>query len=175
MKITMTTGLNRTAGLWLTCVLLAACGSGSGPENSPAVATPTPSSATQRSVTPPPSNRAKAVVSSPGAGPVALEFELASRPELGKPLEMKLSLQASQDVSELNLEFKSESSLEFLAGTQASFATLRAGESLTHSVTVRSTHPGIFVTDVQLTATVQGHPGTMTFAIPVVFSQPATP
>jgi hypothetical protein len=156
------------------CLILAACGSGSDQEASKPTSSQPSKSAAANSSSNTQSSRIKAVQTSTGSAPLEMQFELGARPELGKPLDISLYLLGLSDATELQLAFESGTKLELVKGAQASFPALKAGESLTHLLSVRSSSNGIFVVDVKVTATVDGHPQTLTFAIPVAFV-PADP
>jgi hypothetical protein len=178
MKIEVVPGgtehLSRLLASTLCCLMLAACGSGSDQEASKPAATQAAKSATTQSSTSAQSSRIKAVQTSPGSAPLEMQFELSARPELGKPLDINLYVLGLRDATEVQLSFQPGTKLELLKGAQASFPALKAGEAQAHSISVRSSNNGIFVVDVNVTATVDGHPQTLTFAIPVAFV-PADP
>jgi hypothetical protein len=151
----------------LTGCALTACSGGSESETKPA---PAPLQTTKPTNNQPPkSNRVKAVQTSHNQPLVELQFELATRPELGKPLEIKLYLLGLSDASELQLSLTSKGKLALLSGAQVNFPALRIGETLTHSITVNSSSNDIYVIDAQLIATTEGHPRTLNFAIPIAF------
>lgn len=148
-------------------VLLAGC-SGSDPQPQATQPSSKPKAAASQASSA--TTRVKAVATGPGAAPVELQFELAARPQLNEPVEVNLYLQGINDATMLELTVKPEGKLAVTTGAQASFASIKVGELLTHSFSLRSASTGIQVADVQLLATLDGQPKTFNFAIPIAIS-----
>ncbi|MGE0113697.1 MAG: hypothetical protein AB7T07_02255 [Steroidobacteraceae bacterium] len=109
----------------------------------------------------------KAVSTGSGEPPVEVRFELAARPESGQPIAIKLSLSGLVDATQLQMSITTDPKMQILNGAKATFANLKAGESVTHLLNLQGVEPGVFVADIQLTATIEGVARTMNYAIPV--------
>lgn len=160
--------------------LLTACGSGSEPAGNSTAGTPAAPAVkpagTAADAKNPLASMVKAVATDTKEQPFELRFEVATRPAMGEPFDVKLNLLSLADATGLELKLEGHPNMEIITGAQASFASLKTGASATHTVRLRSSGAGIVVADVQLTATVGGTPRTVNYAIPVAIAaaQPAT-
>ncbi len=152
-------------------LLLSACGS------SDQVVAPPPEAAVKASA----SASAPADSSNPLAGmvkavpaagnqPVELRFDLPKQPVLGEPFDINLNVLGLADASGLELTVTAQPKVEVIAGGQGSLGALKTGESVQHTLQLRTSVAGISVIDVQLVAMVEGHPATAAFAIPVALA-----
>lgn len=153
-------------------LLLSACGSSEQaqapqPEVAAQPSKPTNTTAETSSVL---ANMVKAVPVAAGAHPVELRFDLPQKPSLDEPFDMTLNVLGLADASSVELQVKTGSSLEVVAGGTASMGALKTGESARHTLRLRGAAAGISVVDVQLVATVDGSPDATAFAIPVAFA-----
>jgi hypothetical protein len=154
--------------LTLCCCALSACDRNPEPAQTPAT-TPRQvvKSSANSSAADPLAGMVKAVTSDTRQHVIELRFELAGRPEVGAAVDVKLNLQAVDDAAEVKLMLATDPKISIIAGGEAAFATIKAGESVSHIVTLRGTEAGIFVLDAKLTTTANGGPRTLNYAIPV--------
>jgi hypothetical protein len=155
--------------LTLCCCVLSGCDRNAEPQT-PVV---TPKQVTKSSVSTaaadPLAGMVKAVSADTHQQPIELRFELAGRPETGQAIDIKLNLLAIEDATEVKLAIAADPKLSIIAGGDATFTAIKAGESVSHTVTLRGSNTGIFVLDAKLTVTANGSPRTMNYAIPMAF------
>lgn len=90
-------------------------------------------------------NMVKAVSIGAGTVEVDLKFELAERPEVGKPVDIVLALIPNVRLERLYARFQPEDGLDLVTGGETEQITRPvAGESITHTVTVIPKRDGIF-------------------------------
>jgi hypothetical protein len=118
-------------------------------------------------VTDPLAGMVKAVAADGRQQVIELRFEFATRPQVGEAVDVKLNLLGVDDASDVKLVVTVDPKLAIVGGGEAGFASIKAGESVKHTLIVRGTDSGIFVIDAKLTATANGGPRTMNYAIPV--------
>lgn len=106
---------------------------------------------------------------------IKLRFEFATRPQEGEAVDVKLNLMGVDDATDVKLVASADPKLAIVSGGEAGFATIKAGESVSHTLIVRGTETGIFVIDAKLTAIANGGPRTMNYSIPVAILPIAPP
>ena len=150
------------------CCILVACDRNAEPAPNPA-STPakTAKSSAQKSAHDPLASMVMAVAADSRHQPFELRFELMSRPEIGQTVDVKLNLLGVDDATDVKLSISTAPTLVVVAGAEASYTSLKAGESVSHTVTLRGTKTGIFVVDIKATATANGGPRTANYAVPV--------
>ena len=154
--------------LTLCCILLGGCDRSPDPEIPAAVApTHKAKSAASSTSSDPMAGMVKAVTSDTRHQAMDLRFELASRPQLGEAVEVKLMLQAVDDAADVKLTISSDPKLVVVAGGEAALGSIKAGEIVSHTVTLRPAGTGIFVLDANLSVTANGGPHTANYSIPV--------
>lgn len=158
------------------CSLLVAC-SGSSDQAAEPSASPAPSSkpASLAASKPAQRNEVKAVPAGSAGQSIDVRFELAARPEVSKPTDLKLKLLGLTNATDLRLTVKADPKLELLGGAQASFPSIKPGETHDHTLSLRSVATGIFVVDVQLVAMIDGASRTLNYAIPLAIVEPQPP
>ena len=110
----------------------------------------------------------------PGA-PVELKFDIASRPELGQPLEIEVAVvPRSADISQLRVVFQSNEAVEVRSGNEAVHNRPTEGTAITHMVTVVPKREGVFY--LGAVALVDGAEGSVarSFAIPINVGDPVS-
>ena len=109
----------------------------------------------------------------PGA-PVELKFDLASRPELGKPLQVTVVVvPLGEGITQLRVVFQSNEAVEVQAGSEMAVQNRPAvGVAVSHSVTVVPRRDGVFY--LGAVALVEGPGGSVarSFAIPIIVGDP---
>jgi FAD/FMN-containing dehydrogenase len=109
----------------------------------------------------------------PGA-PVELKFDLASKPELGKPLEVSVAVvPRGEGISQLRVVFQSNEAVEVQSGSEMAVQNRPAdGVALTHTVTVVPRRDGVYY--LGAVALVDGAGGSVarSFAIPIIVGDP---
>ena len=108
----------------------------------------------------------------PGAA-VDLKFDLKTKPELDKPLEVEIALvPRSADLNQLRVVFQSNEAVEVRSGSEAVQDNPSEGVALTHVVTVVPKREGVFY--LGAVALVEGPGGSVarSFAIPIIVGDP---
>jgi len=152
-------------GLALSCSVLSGCNRDSEPAQAPA-ASQTAKSASSVSADPL-AGMVKAVTSDTRHQFIELRFDLSAKPQVGEAVDIKLALRAADDLADVKLTLSADPKLAIIAGGDAAFAAIKAGEIVTHTVTLRPTGTGIIVMDANLALTANGGPRTLNYAIPV--------
>jgi hypothetical protein len=151
-------------------LMLAACGSrGGGSEAAAGQA-----GAEARHVTAQANNLVTAVSGGKPSAPIELQFDIATRPEAGKPVDVTLSVvPRGSDISELRLQFQSADGIELRAGAEMPVQEHpKDGVALSHTVTIVPQRDGVFA--LVAMAMVETADGSImrTFSIPIVVGAP---
>jgi hypothetical protein len=108
----------------------------------------------------------------PGA-PVDLKFDIASKPELGKPLQVTVAVvPRSAEISQLRLLFQSNEAFDVQSGSETVADAPADGVAVTHVVTVVPKREGVYY--LGAVALVEGAGGSVarSFAIPIIVGDP---
>ncbi len=103
----------------------------------------------------------------PGAA-VDIKYEFASRPEVGKAVELSIALIPSAGVDSMNATIGGMDGITLAGSLSASFSTVKAGEPYRHSVSVLANRNGVFYITVSVDTQIGGATLGRTFAIPFV-------
>ena len=160
--------IRRFSGLLtLCCLLVGGCDRTPDPEVPVAAPTHKAKSSASASSVDPMAGMVKAVTSDTRHQAIDLRFELTSRPQVGEAVEIKLALRAIDDAADVKLTISSDPKLVIVTGGEAALGSIKAGELVSHTVTLRPTGTGIFVLDANLAATSNGGPHTLSYSMPV--------
>jgi hypothetical protein len=162
--------LKSWSGSLILCLALGACDRGADPAQAPVAASRVSKSA-HNSSTDPLANMVKAVSSDTRHQAFDLRFELTGRPQVGEAVEVKLMLQAIDDATGVTLTISADPKLAIVAGGEATFASIKAGETVAHTMTLRPTGTGIIVINANLAANSNGGPHTVNYAIPIAVTE----
>lgn len=103
----------------------------------------------------------------PGAA-VDIKYDILSRPEAGKPVEVEVALIPGPGVDGMNVKFDGMDGITLAGTLEASFAEVTAGEPYRHKLSLLAQHDGVFyitvVVDTQMGNSTLGR----TFSIPFV-------
>lgn len=157
---------NGLFGLLTLCCALSACNRSNDQAQAPAAATVAAAAASSSS-NDPLSGMVKAVAADARHHTIDLRFQLASRPEVGAPVEIKLALRSIDDATDAKLTISVDPKLAIIAGNEAAFASLKGGEVVNHTMTLRPMDNGIIVVNATFTASANGSQHTDNYAIPV--------
>ncbi len=159
----------QSVAILFACVLLAACGSEEAPAPVPQSAAPKP----QAPKPPDPTAKmAKAYAGKPTA-PVDLKYDVPSKPEPGKTLEIDLAFIVTAVTDSMTVSISSGTEgLEILSGATGAFGALKHDEIVKHAVTVRADRADVLYFTVTATLTTVGIHSSRTFSIPLIFSDP---
>lgn len=105
--------------------------------------------------------------------PVNVKFELKARPELNKPLTVRLAFVAPGGLENLSASFAANQGLAVAATTPAEFTALEPGVPVFHEVSVTPKANGVqYMSAVVQVKVVDGQPSIQTYFIPVVVGPP---
>lgn len=116
---------------------------------------------------------ARAVTSGKSAAPVELKYEIRTKPEPGKPIEIDLALIAGAHSDSLTVAVTATPGLEIVTGSNGTFGPLNAGEIANHKVTAQVAQIDVVYLTVTATLAAAGTSQARTFAIPLIVGSPA--
>jgi hypothetical protein len=148
---------------------LTACGSGDAP--APAPQQPAPVAQAPKPADPT-AKMARAVVSGKSGAAVELKYDVLSKPEPGKPIEIDLALISGSVADSLTVNVTAAPGLEVLSNATGNFGTLKFGEVAHHKVTVRADRADVVYLTVTAIVNAVGVNSARTFAIPLIFTEP---
>jgi hypothetical protein len=147
---------------------LAACGSNPEPPAKPVAAAPAtakPVVASEKDAT---AKMARAVgAGKPGAA-VDLKYELAARPQAGKPVELTVALVPSPGVDSMDVTFGGMDGITLAGDLTANFPEVKPGESYTHTLSLLPARNGVFYVTATVNTQIGGASLGRTFSIPFV-------
>ena len=157
--------------LGLMTVMLAACGSKE--EAPPAPATDAPKQAAQPkpaapAVADPTDKMARAVGNGKPGAAVDIKYEFASKPEVGKPVQLEVALIPSAGVDSLEATFSGMEGITLAGPLTATLNSAKAGEPYKHSLSVLANQNGVFYITVSVNTQISGASLGRTFSIPFV-------
>lgn len=115
----------------------------------------------------------KAVTASKGNLPLDVRFQLLSRPEAGKPLDIKLAFVPAADLQAISAVVKPADGLQ-LSDVQTRFEAAKAGEIKEHTFTVTAPKSGIFLMNIEVTVTRETGDNTYVYSIPIPVPNPVS-
>jgi hypothetical protein len=118
---------------------------------------------------------ARAVASGKTGAAVELKYDVLSKPEPGKPIEIDLAFIPSTVADTLVVNVTATPGLEVVANETANFGLLKIGEVAHHKITVRAERADVVYLTVVVTLNAVGVNSVRTFAIPLIVSDPNAP
>ena len=103
----------------------------------------------------------------PGAA-VDIKYEFASKPEVGKPVQLEIALIPSAGVDSLEATFSGMEGITLAGPLTASISSAKAGEPFKHSLSVLANQSGVFYITVSVNTQISGATLGRTFSIPFV-------
>ena len=167
-KMNIKAGLIKVVLLLTAGALLAACG-GPSDEEKAAAAQQAKIKKVVKQVQPadPLAGMSSAVTGSKGTLPVDLRFELLDRPELNKPVNVRLAFVPTIDLFALNAVVKPAAGLQLPDDAPVKFDALKNGEIKEYKFVATPASTGIQLVTVELTVTRDTGDTTFTFSIPI--------
>jgi hypothetical protein len=159
--------MNRLAiCLSLVSLALAACGSKSEPETTPAKA-PQPA-AKQAAPEDPTVRMARAVGNGKPGAAVEIRYEFRSKPAVGTPTEVQIALIPHAGVDTMNVLVSGMEGVTVAGAQTADFAEIEPEKPYMHSVSLLPDRSGIFYLSVMVTTQIGNQSLSRTFSIPFV-------
>lgn len=159
-------GAVRCGVLVLTTGLLAACGSA---EPDPSAAGGTGGRPNAERSASAQGDTVAAVSASATPGPVDVRFALSTRPLVGQPVDVDVSLTPTQELDRLYVRFQAPEGLQLLRGAETpSFPRPAVGTRLSHTVTVIPQADGIFSITASVVTDSPTGSITRSYSIPLI-------
>ncbi len=117
---------------------------------------------------------ASAVSVSKSNAEIELKYDIANKPVVGQPVEVKLMFVPMSDAQSLTVDISAMQPLQLGGQLKASFKDVKLGETNPQSFTLVAppeAGAGIYVANVAVTLTRGGASISKTFAIPVIFAK----
>lgn len=161
--------MKQIAFILASIVLLAACGSESEPDASAAAvdAAPTPAPAA-KPADDPTARMARAVGDGKPGAAVELRYEIASKPQVGVPTQVKVVFVPTAGVEALDATMTGMDGITIAGDLQAHFESVEAGKPYEHTFSLLPDRDGVFYVSVAVTTTIGGASIARTFSIPFV-------
>jgi hypothetical protein len=116
----------------------------------------------------------KAVTASKGNLPLEVRFQLVSRPEAGKPVDIKLAFVPAADLHAISAVIKPANGLQISSDAQTRFEGTKAGEIKEYTFTATAPNSGIFVATIEVTVTRETGDNAYVYSIPIPVPSPAS-
>lgn len=123
----------------------------------------------------PTAKMARAVPSSKSGAAIELKYDVLSKPETGKPIEIDLALIPSSLLDSISVNVTATPGLEIVTNATGNFGVTKIGEVTHHLITVRADHADVVYLTVAVTVNAVGVNSARTFAIPLIVSDPGAP
>jgi hypothetical protein len=151
-------------------MFLAACGSDSEPEASPAPARKPKVAAGQPGDET--ATYAKAVSDGKPGAAVNIRYEFSGKPSAGTPTDLDVAFIPSAGVDSLEATVAGMDGISVTGDLKPSFNSVEAGKPYRHKLTVVPDHTGMFYITVSVTTQIAGSTIGRTFSIPFLVGQP---
>lgn len=161
----------------MLAMLASACGGGGNEDSAtqqsaaPAAQQPAPESGPPATAPPDPalddSHMATAVVTGKTAAAVDLKYEIAERPEPGRPVEIELSFAPRLAADVLRASVSGVEGLTVVSGAAATFESVEAGERYRSSLVLQADGPGLYYVTVAAEMVTAVQTDARVFSIPV--------
>ena len=154
----------------VAAALLAGCGSEEPPAQ-PAASEPRQAAQPKPAapaVADPTEKMARAVGNGKPGAAVDIKYEFASKPEVGKPVQLEVALIPSAGVDSLEATFGGMEGITLAGPLTATVSNAKAGEPYKHSLSVLANQNGVFYITVSVNTQISGATLGRTFSIPFV-------
>jgi hypothetical protein len=156
-------------GIAALALVLSACGSDPEPEAAAPSAPPTAKPVVQAEQSPvdPTAKMARAVgTGKPGAA-VDIKYDFRGKPEVGKPVDVKLAFIPSVGVESLEAKITDMDGITVAGGLNPQFNNVQAGQPYEHTFSLLANRSGVFYISVEVTTQIGGAATARTFSIPL--------
>lgn len=158
--------------LFLGVLAIALTGCNSEPQPDAAAAVPAPQSK-KLDAADPTARMARAVGSGKPGAAVDIKYEFASRPAVGKPVEIELALIPNAGVNSMEVVVSGMDGVTLAGNLSATFADVKMGQPYKHQFSLLADREGVFYLTVAATTHIGGASMGRTFSIPFVVGTPA--
>jgi|HigsolmetaAR201D_1030396.scaffolds.fasta_scaffold10565_2 hypothetical protein len=148
---------------------LGACGSDTDPETAAAVPPPAakPTVQPEQSPVDPTAKMARAVGSGKPGAAVDIKYDFKDRPEVGKPVEVKIAFIPGAGVESLEAKISDMDGITVAGGLNPQFNNVQAGQPYEHTFSLLANRAGVFYVSVEVTTHFGEASTARTFAIPL--------
>jgi hypothetical protein len=165
----MNTSRTAVVPVALLALALGACGSDSDPDAAAAAAPPAAKPVVQAEQSPvdPTAKMARAVGSGKPGAAVDIKYDFKDRPEVGKPVEVKIAFIPGTGVESLEAKISDMDGITVAGALNPQFNNVQAGQPYEHTFSLLANRAGVFYVSVEVTTHVGGAASARTFAIPL--------
>ena len=165
----MNTSRTAVVPVAILALALGACGSDSDPEAAAPAAPPSAKPVVQAEQSPvdPTAKMARAVGSGKPGAAVDIKYDFKDRPEVGKPVEVKIAFIPSTGVESLEAKISDMDGITVAGGLNPQFNNVQAGQPYEHTFSLLAHRAGMFYVSVEVTTHFGGASTARTFAIPL--------
>ena len=156
-------------GIAVLALALGACGSEPEPDAAPPSAPPTAKPVVQAEQSPvdPTAKMARAVGSGKPGAAVDIKYDFRAKPEVGKPVEVKLAFIPSVGVESLDAKITDMDGITVAGSLNPQFNNVQAGQPYEHTFSLLANRAGLFYVSVEVTTQIGGAATARTFSIPL--------
>lgn len=150
-------------------VLLAACNSEPAPDAAAPAAPPTAKPVVQAEQSPvdPTAKMARAVSNGKPGAAVDIKYDFKSKPEVGKPVDVKLAFIPSAGVESLDAKITDMDGITVAGSLNPQFNNVQTGQPYEHTFSLLANRAGVFYVSIEVTTQIGGAAASRTFAIPL--------
>jgi hypothetical protein len=156
-------------GVALLAMALSACSSESEPEAAAPSAPPTAKPVVQAEQSPvdPTAKMARAVGNGKPGAAVDIKYDFRDKPEVGKPVDVKLAFIPSLGVESLEAKITDMDGITVAGSLNPQFNNVQAGQPYEHTFSLLANRPGVYYVSVEVTTQIGGAASARTFSIPL--------
>jgi hypothetical protein len=158
--------MKRYFAILASALLLSGCGEAD-PEAAP-VAAPKRTAPEEAAVDDPVARMARAVGDRKPGAAVELRYDIASRPEVGIPTQIKLAFIPSAGVDALSATLTGMDGITIAGNLQPQFEQVQAGKPYEHTFSLLPDREGVYYVTVAVTSSIGGASVGRTFSVPFV-------
>jgi hypothetical protein len=156
-------------GMAVLALALGACSSEPEPEAAAPSAPPTAKPVVQAEQSPvdPTAKMARAVGNGKPGAAVDIKYDFRGKPEVGKPVDVKLAFIPSVGVESLEAKITDMDGITVAGGLNPQFNNVQAGQPYEHTFSLLANRAGVFYVSVEVTTQIGGASTARTFSIPL--------
>jgi hypothetical protein len=161
--------LTKIAGLTVALLLLAACNSDPSADAAAPAAPPTAKPVVQSEQSPvdPTAKMARAVGNGKPGAAVDIKYDFRGKPEVGKPIEVKVAFIPSTGVESLAAKITDMEGITVAGGLNPEFNNVQTGQPYEHTFSLLAHRAGVYYVSIEVTTQIGGATTARTFSIPL--------
>ena len=156
-------------GLAALALILSACNSEPAADVAAPAAPPTAKPVVQAEQSPadPTAKMARAVGNAKPGAAVDIKYDFRARPEIGKPVEVRLAFIPNAGVEALEAKITDMDGITVAGSLNPQFNNVQAGQPYEHTFSLLANRAGVFYVAVEVTTQIAGATSARTFSIPL--------